>query len=106
MCGNQIYQTHLSTDSRNKIVIFQRDCGATTGFSTQVSVLPVSETLENEAGNVFISNGHPKETSLKVLWKDSQNVSITFDPNKFEIFKQKVLLGETSITYNSNWICH
>jgi hypothetical protein len=30
------------------IVVFQRDCGATTGFSTQVSIIEIGEELPNQ----------------------------------------------------------
>ena len=52
MCGNDIYSETLSPDGELKAVIFQRDCGATTGFSTQVSILDTDETLENDGGNI------------------------------------------------------
>jgi hypothetical protein len=41
-----------SPDGRRDAVMFQRDCGATTGFSTQVSVLDTDEQLSG-SGNVF-----------------------------------------------------
>lgn len=53
MCGNEVLAEYPSPDGRLKAVVFQRDCGATTGFSTQVSILPVSSALENEGGNRF-----------------------------------------------------
>ncbi len=37
-CGNEILKEVRSPTGKMKGVVFQRDCGATTGFSTQVSV--------------------------------------------------------------------
>jgi hypothetical protein len=34
-CGNEILAESLSPDGSKKFVVFQRSCGATTGFSTQ-----------------------------------------------------------------------
>jgi hypothetical protein len=45
-----------SPDSRLMAVVFERDCGATTGASTQVSVIPFGAALPNKAGNVFIAD--------------------------------------------------
>jgi len=33
MCGNEIYSVVVSPNKKHKAVLFQRDCGATTGFS-------------------------------------------------------------------------
>lgn len=55
-CGNQVLQQVASPDGQFKAVIFERDCGATTGYSTQVSVLPSAAALSNDGGNVFVMN--------------------------------------------------
>jgi hypothetical protein len=56
LCGNTIVATELSPDRKLKAVLFERNCGATTGFSSQVSVLPSDRDLPNEGGNVFAAN--------------------------------------------------
>jgi hypothetical protein len=56
LCANEVLQTGLSPDGRLKAVVFERDCGATTDFSTQVSVLPAGEKLPNDGGNVFTAD--------------------------------------------------
>jgi hypothetical protein len=43
MCGNYVVAEKISPDGRRKVVVFQRDCGATTGFSTQVSLFATIE---------------------------------------------------------------
>jgi len=53
MCGNQVLQEIPSPDKKLKAVVFQRDCGATTGFSTQLSIIKANEKLPNSKGNVF-----------------------------------------------------
>jgi hypothetical protein len=39
-------------------VIFQRDCGATTGFSTQISIVTKGSKLSSSAGNLFVADTH------------------------------------------------
>jgi hypothetical protein len=57
-CGNSIVSRSASPDGRRVAVLFQRDCGATTGFSTQISILPAGEQAL-EAGNAFrADDGH------------------------------------------------
>lgn len=40
-----------------KAVIFQYDCGATTPFTTNVSILPLAETFPGKPGNVLVAYG-------------------------------------------------
>lgn len=51
-CENTILSEYRSPDGSHVAVIFQRECGATTGFSTQLSILAPGEQ-PREAGNVF-----------------------------------------------------
>lgn len=55
-CRNEVLKELASPSGKMKAVIFQRDCGATTGFSTQVSVLSKDEKLPDEGGNVFVAD--------------------------------------------------
>ena len=41
-------------------VVFGRSCGATTGVSTQVSILAAGEGLPNEGGNICGVGGFPQ----------------------------------------------
>ena len=54
-CGNQELTGLASPDGRRRAVVFERDCGATTGFTTQVSVLAAGVALPDRGGNVFSS---------------------------------------------------
>ena len=71
-CQNQVYKEYLSPDKSLKAVIFQRDCGATTGFSTQISIIDANDTLENERGNIYIIDGHPRTIAPILSWKNSE----------------------------------
>ena len=55
-CGddgsNAIVKRVASPDGQREAVMFQRECGATTGFSTQVSILELGEPLSG-SGNTF-----------------------------------------------------
>jgi len=53
-CRNEIQEEHVSPDGSIKLVVFSRDCGATTGFNTQVSVLPIDTALPDSPGNTLI----------------------------------------------------
>jgi hypothetical protein len=106
MCGNKIIRTEFSPDKKNKIVIFLRDCGATTDFSTQVSILKVDKKLENESGNIFSADSERGKAktdennivAIKSKWINNNKVIITYDKN-VRIFKSENSLDEIVIEY-------
>ena len=54
-CGNYVASRADAPGGALSAVMFQRDCGATTGFTTQVSILRPGE-LPNGKGNAFIAD--------------------------------------------------
>lgn len=75
-CGHTIYAELASPDNRYKAIVFERNCGATTDFSTQISILPMTETLPNESGNIFVIAGHPDVHRVKLKWLSNTEISI------------------------------
>jgi hypothetical protein len=57
LCGNDPLTQEESPDKKHLAIVFLRDCGATTGFSTQVSILDAPAKLPNEGGNVLVVEG-------------------------------------------------
>ena len=98
MCGNEIFKEVNSPSSEFKAVIFQRDCGATTGFNTQVSVIPITETLPNEGGNVLIIDGHPSDTQLEIFWLSNNELNISKNSNGIEYKAEKSIGLSRKIT--------
>lgn len=52
-CKNDSFKEFRSPSGKWKIMVFQRSCGATTDFSTQVSLLPSQSPPPKKAGNVL-----------------------------------------------------
>jgi len=75
MCHNTIQKEILSPDGTKKIVIFTRDCGATTAYSSQISILDKNSHLLNWYGNAFASEFSDPVTAI---WVDSKNVQVTY----------------------------
>ena len=65
LCDNEIVETMASPNGELAVVVFTRNCGATTGYSTQVSILKAGTELPNEAGNVFIAQS---EVNVAPKW--------------------------------------
>ena len=88
LCANTIHDSILSPGGQLKAVIFQRDCGAGTGYSTQVSVLSVGDQLDNESGNIYIIRGHPEDNAIVVNWLSDNKLSISAHDSVF-VYKQE-----------------
>ncbi len=88
LCGNEISQEVFSPDGEYKAVVFQRDCGATTGFSTQISIMRATDELPNKPGNIFVMDGHPDWTEVHVQWETDRSVVISYS-SKYEVFQAK-----------------
>jgi hypothetical protein len=84
-CGNTVLQDLPSPDNRRHAVVFTRDCGASTDFSTQVSVLTRARDA-TEAGNVFIADtdhgripaGRGGGPEVVAEWLDARTVRIRY----------------------------
>lgn len=73
-CENTIVRS-VENDSRKFVaILFERSCGATTGYSTQVSIVLFGENLRDEVGNVYIANGRPDNSSI--TWLDSNTLRV------------------------------
>jgi hypothetical protein len=74
MCGNRMLVRVNAPDGRHAAAVFARDCGATTGLSTQVSVVGRGETPEG-AGNVFVVDGDGRVPLVE--WRGADRLRIT-----------------------------
>ena len=108
MCGNEILAEYPSPDGELKAVVFERDCGTTTDFSTQVSVMKREAALENSKGNVFIedsdrgrapsgSGGGPE---AKLLWTGNRSIQIDHHVN-VRVSVARPLVDGVAVTYSS-----
>lgn len=84
-CANTIVVTEPSPDGIHKAILFERNCGATTGFSSQVSILESSDELpDDEGGNVLIISGGMTAASwggpfVKIAWNSADKLHVTYD---------------------------
>ena len=103
MCGAQAFKTISSPNGDYKAVIFEYDCGATTGFSTQVSILDYDEALGNKSGNIYTSDGDPDSVAPIVTWTDNTHLNIQNNAHT-HIYKHENSWGwpwkKIEITYN------
>jgi hypothetical protein len=86
-------------------VLFQRDCGATTGFSTHISVLDANDKPSGR-GNAFIADddhgaarvGDWEGSWAEMKWLSADRLLIRYAP-KSRLFKQEQRVSGVTITY-------
>ncbi len=107
-CENELVGEHPSPDGQYKAVLFVRDCGATTGFSTQVSLLRSNEQVKSGSGNLFIADtDHGKVPSnlkggleVRIGWKGSKDIYIVHHENA-RVFKAEKIFNGINVDYRS-----
>lgn len=90
LCGNEELSRIPSPDGKLHAVVFLRDCGATTGFSTQVSLVDAGQDARGQ-GSLFIADCRECDWSrerpyVEATWTDSGLLTIRAD-RRARIFK-------------------
>src|SRR5262245_12351211 len=73
-CENRITQIALSPNKDKAAVVFQRNCGATTPFSTQVALVEANRIEEVETGNVLSTELGPE--LVHAQWRDESSLAV------------------------------
>ena len=108
MCGNDPVAEFVSPDAGAKLVVFQRDCGATTDFSTQASLLKPDVQPPPSSGNVFIADtdhgiapsGPGGGPELRVRWESPKRILLQHHV-KARVFKAEQHLNGIEIRYET-----
>lgn len=87
-CGNRPLAEVPSPGGVHRAVVFERSCGATTGFSTQVSIVDAGAGAGREAGNAFIADrdhgrapaGPGGGPAVEVAWRGDSQLIIRHHP--------------------------
>lgn len=101
ICSNEIVKELISPDNKTKVILFQRDCGATTDFSTQISIISAHEDLPNDGGNIFVTEGHPNENDIEITWLSPTKLAIRNILPKNEIHKKELKCNNIQIIYSN-----
>ena len=107
VCQNQIISESTSPDHEKSVVLFQRDCGATSAFTTQISILPPGEKPEG-TGNVFVADddhgaapaGSWGGPWVSVKWLDSNHLQVTYAKGS-RVFDQTENVGGVTVSFDT-----
>ena len=106
LCANELLSEIRSPDGVLKIVVFQRDCGATTAGSIQASVVAAEAPLPSTSGNLFAADddhGRAPVTragtpELRVAWTSPREVVLQHDP-RARVFKSAERVDDVRVSY-------
>jgi hypothetical protein len=101
----------FSPDGKWDVMLMVRNGGATTDFSTQLSIVPAGSRLARETaicrpGNVFVADGNNGAVSVdhrglmpvNVVWESGTQLRITYPPNA-HVFKREQHFQMLTINY-------
>lgn len=95
LCGNQESQRTDSPSNNWTAVAFTRDCGATTGFSSQISLIAKGSALPNESGNVLVLEA---SVPLHLTWSPSGDL-VVHGSGSVKRFKEEGVVSGVKIQY-------
>lgn len=72
-CGNEVAARTVSPTGKMDVVVYNRNCGATTGFNTQVSIVPAGQDPKG-SGSVLVLDG---TAPLRVNWASEAAVTLS-----------------------------
>jgi hypothetical protein len=105
VCQNTVASRSVSPDGQHGAILFQRDCGATTGCSTQISVLDTGGNPSG-SGNTFIADddhGAARVGDWGGSWAETKGLSadrlLVRYAAKTRLFKQNKRVSNVSIVY-------
>lgn len=107
ICANTVVSQAAAPGGKVSAVMFQRDCGATTGYSTQVSVLETGQQPSG-AGNAFVADdNHGSADAAKwggpwadMKWLGPDRLLIRYD-GRSRIFTQQDAVSGVQISYEA-----
>lgn len=84
LCADHVLDRFQAPDSSAELVVFERNCGATTDFSTQASIGEINAGTGNQAGNIFIADTNRGAApvvkrgglELRVRWIDNRTIEL------------------------------
>lgn len=109
VCENQVVSIAPSPNGLVRAFLFTRSCGATTGFSTQISIIPSDAKLPNERGNTFIADSdHGRvpienngELKVRMTWLSNDQLLVEY-PKGARLFRSENTRRRIHIEYRTD----
>ncbi|WP_138493799.1 DUF5412 family protein [Paenibacillus pinistramenti] len=92
LCENKVLSTLEQPNGRHDLVYFERNCGATTGFSYQISLIRHGARLNSQSGNLYIS-----DKPFTAYWTDG-DVLVVLEPGS-RAYRRKTSYQGVAVQY-------
>lgn len=101
-CRNDVVAIAPAPGGKHQVAMFSRDCGATTSYSTQISVLDTGNPPV-EGGNAFIADGGATPTAwggpwAEIAWLGADRLLVRYD-SRARIVKKTDRIDGVAIRY-------
>ncbi|MGH7627292.1 MAG: hypothetical protein ACREOJ_18495 [Gemmatimonadaceae bacterium] len=105
MCGNEVRSSAVAPDGRHVAVLFQRDCGATTGDNLELSLVQATERPQG-GGNTFIVDAPARDSIatgslvslVTVHWISASALQVRYD-RRLRVFRQETQVDGIAVSY-------
>ena len=107
LCSNETVASLKSPDGKHRAILFMRECGATTDYTTQVSIV-ASTWPYHDIGNVFVADAYARDAKrgswggpwAEAAWISPQQLLVTYDARS-RVFTQNAKVRGIHITYRA-----
>lgn len=72
-CDNELIRRSISPNGLLSAELFSRNCGATTGFNTQLLIVRIRDLPSDEAGDFLIADG---QLPITLRWLSETRLSV------------------------------
>ncbi|WP_426292698.1 hypothetical protein ACN9ML_24275 [Dyadobacter endophyticus] len=107
-CEDTTCETLFSPDRSHKIILYTRNCGATTGFSTHIALAESDEDID-DGTTIFVADDNHGESNLHAAyqalvdinarWIDNDSLELSYDRNA-RLFTEKVKADGITIIHH------
>ena len=96
-CSNSVKSTAVSPDGQLAARVSERDCGATTDFSSVVNLQRASDKFDPKDGVLFIAKG---QHAVSSRWTGDKQLLLTcLSCSRKDISRQTTAFGDIDIHY-------
>ncbi len=96
LCVNDQLSSSISPNGEYEAVTFRRNCGATTPYSIQVSIMPAGSELPNEPGNVVVVR---EDLAPELRWREPYKLEVRY-PSYVDVGRVDEVPNDVSIIYS------
>ena len=96
-CETEIRRTIPSPNGKKSLVVFGRDCGATTGFNTQLSIASAGGPFSPQKNPAFFVTSGLHD--VMASWLGDSTVEIAPIPGGDKIFRNEQNAGDVKVVY-------